>query len=69
MYRVQICAAQGEQDTRVRDGISELKDDFDYLMDTIDKLDRDGSVEEALSVIESVSAYVNECISNSTDSI
>lgn len=62
MYRCIKAASSDEQDTRFDDSMSDLKDDFSYLMDTFDKMNREGNSEQALPVIEYVSKCVNEAI-------
>lgn len=57
-----ILAADEEKDTRFEDGCSELEDDFSYLIDGLNKLDRDNSTLEALKIIEDVSASINNAI-------
>lgn len=62
MYRCIKAASSDEQDTRFDDSMSNLKDDFSYLMDTFDKMNREGNAEQALPVIDYVSQCVNEAI-------
>lgn len=62
MMRI-ITAAETEKDTRFEDGFNALKDDFDYLLDGLDKLDRDNATLEALEVIGEVSRSINGAIS------
>lgn len=62
MYRCVKAASSDEQDTRFDDSMSDLKDDFSYLMDTFDKMNREGNAEQALPVIEYVSQCVNQAI-------
>lgn len=57
-----ILAADAEKDTRFEDGCSALEDDFSYLIDGLDKLDRDNATLEALDIIGEVSASVNAAI-------
>ena len=57
-----ITAAETEKDTRFEDGLSALKDDFDYLLDGLDKLDRDNATLEALEIINEVNNSVNGAI-------
>ena len=57
-----VLAADAEKDTRFEDGLSALGDDFEYLVDGLDKLDRDNATLEALDIIGEVSASVNAAI-------
>lgn len=66
MKRV-IMAAEAEKDTRFDDGYSALKDDFNFLLDGLDKLDREGATLEALSIIGEVSNSVNNAIAEVAD--
>lgn len=57
-----VLAAETEKDTRFEDGYSALENDFDYLLDGLDKLDRDNATLEALNIIGEVSASINSAI-------
>lgn len=57
-----VLAAETEKDTRFEDGYSALENDFDYLLDGLDKLDRDNATLEALDIIGEVSASINGAI-------
>lgn len=57
-----ILAADAEKDTRFEDGCSALEDDFGYLLEGLNKLDRDNATLEALGIIGEVSTSVNEAI-------
>lgn len=65
-YRKPIKAAD-DADTRFDDWMKSIKDDFDYLVDTFDKLDRDGKREDAIAGMERISGFINDMISESAD--
>lgn len=70
MYRYRkVTGASEDTDSRLEDGMSELKDDFDYLMDTLDKLNRDGSREQAIQIMMSVKDSINNVISNAVTEV
>ena len=62
-----IAAADAEKDTRFEDGYDALDDDFQYLLEGLEKLDRDNSTLEALEIIEEVSRSVNAAIAKVGD--
>ena len=62
-----IAAADAEKDTRFEDGYDALDDDFSYLLEGLEKLDRDNSTLEALEIIEEVSRSVNAAIAKVGD--
>lgn len=62
-----IAAADAEKDTRFEDGYDALDDDFSYLLEGLEKLDRDNSTLEALEIIEEVSRSVNVAIAKVGD--
>ena len=66
MYRFKKVTAAESDDTRFEDGMSSIKDDFEYLMDTFDKLDRDGNQEKALELIAQTHQFINDVISQAT---
>lgn len=65
MYRCIKATEDEAQDTRFEDGMSDLKDDFNYMMDSFDKMSREGRKDKALSLIEYASNAVNEAIAQS----
>lgn len=70
MYRYRrINAADEVEDTRFKDGMSNLKDDFDYLLSTLDKLDRDGKTDEAIAIIVSVSSAIDSTINQGASEV
>lgn len=64
-----ITAADEQKDTRFEDGYSALKDDFNYLLDGLDKLDRENASLEALQIMDELSVRINEAISKVSKSI
>lgn len=69
MYRFKKVTAAESDDTRFEDGMSSIKDDFEYLMDTFDKLDRDGNKEKALELIAQTHQFINDAISRATTEV
>ena len=64
-----VTAASQDEDTRFDDGMSLLKDDFDYLMETFEKMDRDGSKERAIELMAQLHQSVNEFTSQATSEV
>lgn len=62
MYRV-VRAASGEEDTRFDDGMDLLKDDFNYLVETFDKMNRDGDKERAIEMMAQMHQSINDMTS------
>lgn len=60
MYRFKKVIAAESDDTRFEDGMSSIKDDFEYLMDTFDKMNRDGGKEKAIELMSQVHQMINE---------
>ena len=50
-----IVASSESEDTRIKDLSSDLKDDFDYILDGIDMLDRNGRINEGIDVCTAIS--------------
>lgn len=67
-YRKSVTAAEGD-DTRFEDGMSLLKDDFDYLMETFEKMDRDGSKERAIELMSQTHQSIDDVISQATSEV
>lgn len=67
LYR-KITAAEGD-DTRFEDGMSAVKDDFDYLMETFDKMNRDGGKEKAIELMSQVHQMVNDITSQAVTEV
>lgn len=61
-YKKSIMSADDTQDTRLEDVMSELKDDFDYMMDTFDRMDRNGLREDAIQMASSIHETINQVI-------
>lgn len=51
MYKF-INSAEDVEDTRLSDSSSTLKDEFDYFMDTLDRLERTGNYEAAVELAD-----------------
>lgn len=64
-----VTAASQDEDTRFEDGMSLLKDDFDYLMETFEKMDRDGSKERAIELMAQLHQSVNDFTSQATSEV
>ena len=69
MKRVIMAAEESEKDTRFDDGYSALKDDFNYLLDGLEKLDRETATLEALEIMDEVSIAINDAIANVANSM
>lgn len=70
MYKYKkVVAASEEDQARLNDALSDLKDDFDYLVDTFDKMGRDGNVSTALQSVEQVSQALNSAIHSSVQEV
>ena len=57
-----ITAAENTEDTRVADLTSIMKDDFNYVIDGFDKLNRDGNTAEALEIMTKLNGAIEEAI-------
>lgn len=68
-YRNISGASDNTDDSRLEDGMSNLKDDFNYLIDTLDKLDRDGQREKAIQIMTSVDDTINNIISSAVTEV
>lgn len=68
---VYIKSADETVDTRLDDGLKQLSDDFDYLASGLEKLGRNGanSTNDALSILELVSADIQKFISQVADAL
>lgn len=64
-----IKAASDTEDTRVKDMMDSLKDDFDFAVEGFSKLERNGKVAEALSIMTALSQALNTAIQDSADEI
>lgn len=64
-----VLAADEKEDTRVADFIDVLKDDFNYALDSFDKLSRDGKVSEALEIMSQLNTAVQNAIEASANAI
>lgn len=61
-YKKSVMSAEDVEDTRLEDVMSDLKDDFDYMMDTFDRMDRNGLREDAIQISSSIHQTINEVI-------
>lgn len=68
MYRV-VRAASGEEDTRFDDGMNRLKDDFNYLVETFEKMNRDGDKERAIGMMAQMHQSINDMTSNAVQEV
>ena len=68
---VYIKSADETVDTRLDDWLKQLSDDFDYLASGLEKLGRNGanSTNDALSILELVSADIQKFISQVADAL
>lgn len=64
-----VTAASQDEDTRFEDGMSLLKDDFDYLMETFEKMNRDGSKERAIELMAQLHQSVNDFTTQATSEV
>ena len=64
-----ITAAEAEKDTRFDDSYSILEDDFSYLLEGLEKLDRENATLEALQIMETLREHINEAISQVADNL
>ena len=61
-YRKSVMSSDEVEDTRLEDVMSNLKDDFNYMMDTFDRMDRNGLREDAVKMASSIHQTINEVI-------
>lgn len=61
--------AANDGDSKLQDMISDLKDDFDYILSGIERLDRTGSSGEALTLAEDMSSQFRMLVSDIADKI
>lgn len=64
-----VQAAEGTEDTRFADGMDMIKDDFDYLCETFEKLDRDGNTERTIALMSSLHDHINSVISEAVSEV
>ena len=63
-YKKSVMSAEGVEDNRLEDVMSNLKDDFNYMMDTFDRMDRNGLREDAIQMASSIHQTINEVINS-----
>ena len=61
--------AANDGDSKLQAMISDLKDDFDYILSGIERLDRTGSSGEALTLAEDMSSQFRMLVSDIADKI
>ena len=64
-----ILAANDNEDTRVADISSIMKDDFNFALDGFDKLNREGQTNKALEIMNTLHADIQAAIAASSDAI
>lgn len=62
-----IIAADTSEDTRIKDASDILKDDFNYVLDGLDKLARIGRVSEGLDVADDLAVALDSCVQQIAD--
>lgn len=73
-YRVQPVTAASEDieetiDDRYKDLVSNVSDDIDYLLDSIDKVYRDGDANVAIDLLNQVKVEIDSIIANTVSNI
>lgn len=61
--------AADEGDSKLKDMISDIKDDFDYILSGIERLDRTGSSGDALTLAETISNQFHTLVMDIADKI
>lgn len=71
MKRRLITAAESKPDNIFDDALSDLKEDFDYVVSGLEKLSRSGAnaSQDALAIIENISNDLSASISDIADRI
>lgn len=64
-----VIAADEEKDTRFDDAVSNLKDDFNFALEGLDKLARSNRIDEALRHIVNLQDSINETILDVSESV
>ena len=64
-----IVASEEIEDTRIKDMSDYLKDDFNYLLDSFDKLSRMEKISEALDIMDALNQCINQCIQDCANQI
>lgn len=73
-FRVQPVTAASEDieetiDDRYKDLVSNVSDDIDYLLDSIDKVYRDGDANVAIDLLNQVKVEIDSIIANTVSNI
>lgn len=73
-FRVQPITAASEDieetiDDRYKDLVSNVSDDIDYLLDSIDKVYRDGDANVAIDLLNQVKVEIGNIIANTVSNI
>lgn len=71
MKRLSRINAAAEDASKLQEAISDLKDDFDYILSGLDKLDRSGAEasNEGLIIAENLQSDFQDTISKIADNI
>lgn len=71
MKRLNTIKAAEEGDSKLQDAMTSLKDDFDYLLSGLEKLDRSGaeSSNDGLIIAEQLSQSIQQHIENIAEKI
>lgn len=62
-------AEEVEAEERLNDAMSILKDDFNFVMDGIDKIAADGDISRALELVGGLSEMINASIEEMAETI
>ena len=54
---------------RYKELVDTTNDDYDYLMDTVDKLFRDGNADEAIQIVQRIQTGIGSIIADATSSV
>lgn len=65
MRYIKSAQAEEEKDTRYDDLLDSIKDDYDYLIDSFDKLNRAGKLDSVLAIMNDFSNTLNDYVDNS----
>ena len=69
MKKMIRAAEQPSVEEKLNDQLSALKDDFNFVMDGIDKIAADGDVDKALDLARGLSEMVNASIEEMAEAI
>ncbi len=57
-----ITSAENAQEDVFKDSVNNLKDDFDYVLSGLDRLNRSGNLSDSLSIIQELEEHLNDVI-------